>query len=90
MEKVSSTYIHSNQMVSLDVVSLFTRVPTCETLTVVRDKLAVDPSLEKRTCIPIYNLIEMLIQSKVIYCQFLPSLMYFFNEEKTRKIIIVF
>ena len=47
-------------MVSLDVVSLFTKVPTNETLAVVRDKLAADPLLEERTCIPIDNLMEML------------------------------
>ena len=47
-------------MVSLDVESLFTKVPTDETLAVVRDKLAADPSLEERTYIPIDNLIEML------------------------------
>ena len=48
-------------MVSLGVVSLFTKVPTDETLTVVvRDKLAADPLLEERTCIPIDNWMEML------------------------------
>ena len=45
---------------SLDVVSLFTKVPIDETLTVVRDKLAADPLLEECTCIPIDNLMEML------------------------------
>ena len=47
-------------MVSLDVVSLFTKVPTDETLAVVQDKLAADPLLEECTCIPIDNLMEML------------------------------
>ena len=47
-------------MLSLDVVSLFTKIPTDETLTVVRDKLAADPLLEEHTCIPIDNLMEML------------------------------
>ena len=47
-------------MVSLDVVSLFTKVPTDETLAVVQDKLAADPLLEECICIPIDNLIEML------------------------------
>ena len=47
-------------MVSLDVVSLFTKVPTDETLAVVRDKLAADPLLEERTCILIDNLMKML------------------------------
>ena len=47
-------------MVSLDVVSLFTKIPTDEILAVVRDKLAANPLLEGRTCIPIDNLMEML------------------------------
>ena len=47
-------------MVSLDVVSLFTKVPTDETLAVVRDRLAADSSLEERTYISIDNLMEML------------------------------
>ena len=45
---------------SLDVVSLFRKVPTDETLVVVRDKLAADPWLEERIYIPIDNLMEML------------------------------
>ena len=45
---------------SLDVVNLFTKVPTNEELAVVRDKLAADPLLEEHTCIPIDNLMEML------------------------------
>ena len=60
VERISDVPIRSNSMVSLDVVSLFTKVPTDETLTVVRDKLAADPLLEERTCIPIDNLMEML------------------------------
>ena len=60
MERISDAPIHSNQMVSLDVVSLITKVPTNETLAIVRDKLAADPLLEERTCIPIDNLMEML------------------------------
>ena len=60
MERISDALIHSNQMVSLNVVGLFTKVPTDETLAVVRDKLTADPLLEKRTCIPIANLMEML------------------------------
>ena len=61
MERISDAPIHSNQMVSLDVVSLFTKVPTDETLAVVRDKLATALLLEERTCIPIDNLMKMLI-----------------------------
>ena len=60
MERISDAPIHSHQMVSLGVVSLFTKVPTDETLAVVRDKLAADPLLEERTRIPIDNLMEML------------------------------
>ena len=60
MERISDAPIYSNQMVSLDVVSLFTKVPTDETLAVVRDKLAADPLLEERTYIRIGNLMEML------------------------------
>ena len=59
VERISDAPIHSNQMVSLDVVSLFTKVPTDEKL-VVRDKLAAGHLLEERTCIPIDNLMEML------------------------------
>ena len=54
-ERISDAPIHSNQMVSLDLVSLFTKVPTDQTLAVVRV-----PLLEERTCISIYNLMEML------------------------------
>ena len=47
-------------MVSLDAMSLFTRVPTDKTLAVIRYKLAAVSSLEERTCIAIDYLIEML------------------------------
>ena len=50
MERISNAPIHSNQMVSLDVVSLITKVPTDGTLTVVCDKLTADPLLEEHTC----------------------------------------
>ena len=62
VERISNVPIHSNQMVSLDVVSLFTKVPTDEAFAVVRDKLAADPLLEERTSISIGNLMEMLRQ----------------------------
>ena len=45
------------------MVSLFAKVPTDETLTVVWDKLAADPLLEEHTCIPIDNQIEMFTLS---------------------------
>ena len=35
IENISNAPVHSNQMVSLDVVNLFMKVPTNETLTVV-------------------------------------------------------
>ena len=60
MKRINDALIHSNQMVSLDVVSLFTKIPTDVTLAVVRDKLAAHPLLEERTCIPIDNLMAML------------------------------
>ena len=60
VERISNVPIRSNQMVNLDVVSLFTKVPTDETLAVVRDKLTADTLLEEHTCIPIDNLMEML------------------------------
>ena len=61
VKRISDVPIHANQMVSLDLVSLFTKVPTDETLTAVWDKVAADHLLEERTYIPIDNLMEMLI-----------------------------
>ena len=46
VERISDAPIHSNQMLSLDVVSLFTKISTDETLAVVWDKMAADPLLE--------------------------------------------
>ena len=60
VERISDTPIHSNQSVSLDVVSLFTKVPTDETLAVMRDKPGAVPLLEERRCILIDNLMENL------------------------------
>ena len=60
LERIVNTPIYSNQMVSLDVISLFTKVPTDETLTVLWDRLAADLWLEERASIPIDNLMEML------------------------------
>ena len=60
VERISDAPVHANQMVSLDVVNLFTKVSTDEMLAIVRDKLAADPLLEEHTCILIDNLIEML------------------------------
>ena len=47
-------------MVSLDVVSLFLKLPTDKSLTVVQYKLAADPLLEERINSSIDNLMEML------------------------------
>ena len=60
VERIIDAPIHSKQMVSLDEVSLFTKVPTDDTLAVVQDKLAAEPLLEERTCIQIDNVMEML------------------------------
>ena len=59
-KKICKAPIHSKQMVSLDVVSMFTRVSTEETLTMVLDKFAADSLLEECACIPIDNLMKML------------------------------
>ena len=59
IERINDAPIHSNLMMSLDVVRLFTKVPTDETFAVVWDKLATDPSLEERTCIPIDDHMKM-------------------------------
>ena len=58
--KITNVLIHSNQMVNLDEVSLFTRVTTDETLTVVQEKMATGPSLEEHICIPIDNAMALL------------------------------
>ena len=60
VERISYAPIRSNQMVSLDVVILFPKVPTNDILAVVRHKLITCPLLEARTYIPIDNLMEML------------------------------
>ena len=59
-KKITNASIHSNQILSRDVVSLFTRVLTDETLTLVRDKLAAGPLSEERTCVIIDNLREIM------------------------------
>ena len=60
VERISDASFHSNQMVSLDVMSLFTKVFTDETLAIVLTKLDADSLLEERICNPIDNLMEML------------------------------
>ena len=59
-ERISNAPIHSNQIVSLDVVNLFKKIPIDGTHAVIRDKLAADPLLEECIYIPIDNLMEML------------------------------
>ena len=60
MERISYASIRFNQMMSLDVLSLFTKVRTEEIVAVVQDKLIVDSLLEKCKYIPTHNLMEML------------------------------
>ena len=47
-------------MVNVNIVILFTRVPTNETLAVALDKLAADPLQKERTYILKHNLMEMM------------------------------
>ena len=49
VKRISNASICSHQMVSLAVVSLFTKVLTDKTLAVIWDKLAIDPLLEEHT-----------------------------------------
>ena len=58
--ELGSLHGTSNHVVSLDVVSLFTRVPIDEKLAVVWDELAADHLLEENTDILIDNLMETL------------------------------
>ena len=53
-------------MVSLDAVNLFTKVSTDGTLTAIRDKLATDPSLEKRICIPVDGDVNFLCENNLL------------------------
>ena len=48
------------QMVSFDVVSLFTNVPTTEALSIVRTRLESDDTLPERTTIPTDDIMELL------------------------------
>ena len=64
VEGISNAPIHSNQMVSLDIVNLFTKVPTNETLAVVWDKMAAETLLKEHTNILIDNLMEILTVQK--------------------------
>ena len=59
VENICKAPIHSNQIVSLDKVSMFTMVSTDKIPTMVQDKLAADPLLKEHTCIPIDKLMEM-------------------------------
>ena len=55
---------------SLDVVSLFTWIPTCATPTVIQHKLAAEPSLEKHSCMPIDNLIIFCVEMTYFRIEF--------------------
>lgn len=61
VELYQGTHIHNNQMVSLDVASLFTRVLTDKALTMVWNQLESDSSLRECINIPIDNLMKMLM-----------------------------
>ena len=61
VRRISYASIRSNQMMSLDLVSLFTKVTTDEVLAVVQEKLIVDSLLVKCKSIPTDNQMEMLI-----------------------------
>ena len=50
----------ASSIVSLDVISLFPKIPTNQTLAVVQDKLTVDPLLGERTYIRNDNQMDML------------------------------
>lgn len=52
--------MYTTAMVILDVMSLFTRLPIDEALSVILRKLASDSTLEERTSISIENVMEML------------------------------
>ncbi len=52
MQTVNSVCLRSDEMmVSFDVSSLFTNVPIDEAVSVIRDKLQNNESLDERTCL---------------------------------------
>ncbi len=64
MQTVNSVCLRSDEMmVSFDVSSLFTNVPMDEAVSVIRDKLQNDDSLDERICLSpecITDLLEVL------------------------------
>ena len=58
IEKIGNAPIHSNQVFSLDVLNLLTKVPLDESLIVVQDKLATDLLLERRESSVAYNIAQ--------------------------------
>ncbi len=67
MQIVNSVCLRSDEMmVSVDVSSLFTNVPIDEAVSVIRDKLPNDESLDERTCLSpecITELLEVCLRS---------------------------
>ncbi len=58
---INSVCLRSDEMVvSLDVSSLFTNVPIDEAVSVIRDKLQNDQSLDERTCLSPECITELL------------------------------
>lgn len=51
----------SKQIISLDVMNLYTKFPTEETPSVIQEKLVTDTNIKERPGILIGNLMEMLI-----------------------------
>ncbi len=70
MQTVNSVCLRSDEMmVSFDVSSLFTNVPMDEAVSVIRDKLQNDESLDERTCLSpecITELLEVCLRSTLL------------------------
>ena len=61
MESVKSLVVKSDELlVSFDVVSLFTNVPTDLAIDVAHRRLSVDDTLDDRTCLGVDDIISLL------------------------------